>query len=303
MKKSEDLKKKSDYLMNPVVSGFVKFLKEVVSGNTEIQSSYTPAKDKKNKFSANTVEEALINYKWGGKTYIENKEILDSLSQQLISGNKSKNELETLVTCLKVLEWGEVYRGAVGWLADAADKEKLVEKISKSVEILEGDDLNKTALFNQNQILRCDSGTTKIFSLASKKSIIYDGRVACAMGMLIIDYLSKETNFKTIPVELDLLMDSPSSSTNRNPSVKKYKFVSKSNQKSKGINHAVSNIKSNWIIEKVVNSQSFQWECYGLNGDSNLIDKMRAVEAAFFMIGYKSEKTEYPIKGYYLIEN
>lgn len=290
---------KKEYLENTTVSGFVEYLKNVTSGKAKIECRYIPSKDKKTPFYANSIQEALNNYKWAGKNYTENKKVLDNLSKNLKIDLDSNNEYAVLVTCLKILEWGEVYRGAVGWLANIASNGLLIERLKKSIDLMEGSHLEQMNLFSQNGILRCDSGTTKIFSLGSNKSIIYDGRVACALGMLIIDYLT-QSGFKTIPDELNILMDSPYNS-NRNPSINEFKFVSKSAQKSKQKNHAISNILSNWIIEKVVSDQVFQWKCNGINVGSSLSNKMRALEAALFMIGYTSNRSKYLEEGYYLV--
>lgn len=288
---------KEDYLKRPVVKKFLCFLEKVIEGNIVLDCSYVPATDKKHPFNAKSIEDGVVNYRWAGKNYLQNKSELEILSKDLQIALDNNDEKSALINSLKVLVWGQVYRGSVDWLTAIAEHGCLVEKIILSKNILEGDTSEGIELFSGATPLRCDSGTTKVFSLAASKSVIYDGRVACALGMFIFDFLKLE-GISELPPELDFLMDSNSS---RNPSAEHIKFSSKSSQSKKALNHAISNLKLNWLLEHLVSRNTFNWKAVELTNSSSITNKMRAIEASLFMIGYQVNKDHYASTGFYLI--
>ena len=70
----------------------------------------------------------------------------------------------------------------------------------------------------------------------------------------------------------------------RNPSDKIYKFRNKKS----GELHAISNLKTNWILEELAQSDGFIVAFNNsINIDSlSVSERMRMLEAALFMIGY-----------------
>lgn len=292
---SSKVSDREKYLNKPVVKGFIDYFSKVISGEIKIGCEYKPEKSK-TIFYADTLEDALNKYAWNKKNFTDNKIILENLSNKLKLAIENNDEFKTLVICLKILKWGGV-ESSIGWLSDVAEEGVLIDRLKKSITFMDGDDLNSVDMFNKNNILRCDSGTTKIFSLGSKKSIIYDGRVSCALGMIIIDYLKNE-NICIIPDELNILMDSGSK---RKPNGDNFKFIYKSPNIQQSKIHAISNIYSNWIFEQVVGFPSFKWEKCNLDINSDLTDKIRALEAALFMVGYISQNIKFKETGYYLV--
>jgi len=124
-----------------------------------------------------------------------------------------------------------------------------------------------------NSTLRMDSGLTKIYALASEKSIIYDDRVGAALGLLSRKYL-ESINETEVPPELKFMR---SNKSERNPSTTVFRFPSRP-VKSKKSNaplfprQAYSNLMANWIVTKL--ASELKWSRH-------------QVEAALFMIGYR----------------
>ena len=184
---------RDEYLMDGGVNGFVGFLTSVVNGTGyEFRHAYHTAKRPVQNLEFNSVHSAFQGYVWDGVGYHANKEIIDHHKEYLIAALDSEgdDELGVLVASLRILEWGGVYTGSVGWLADKASDGCLGECLRRARDILDGTDEEGLNEFENNEILRSDSGMTKIHSLASKRSIIYDDRVGAALTMFVKYYLS-----------------------------------------------------------------------------------------------------------------
>lgn len=288
------MKNKTAYCNTPVVNEFIGFFCDVVAGEIPLFCDYTPASDKKNKFTARSFQDGVNHYWWAGRNFPDTKLILDGLRDELRQAMAGGDSHQVLIACLKTLEWGGVYRGAVGWLAEIATGNELIGRIRTAINILDGDSAEDMPLFDEFKVLRCDSGTTKIFSLGAERSVIYDGRVACALGMLIVDFLTKN-GVAALPQDLNFLMDAD---YGRRPSANNHKFINKS-QKNKAKNHAVSNLQANWIVEAVA-KRLIETEAKPA-GQDLLSDKMREIEASLFMLGYKCHESRFSACGSYLI--
>jgi hypothetical protein len=207
--------------------------------------------------------------------YGANARVIEVITKSLQNALDSESEDQVFVAAARVLEWGQVYRGSLKWLLKKRDENSLVSAIKDAVEILESDnDSGVKARFDHSD-LRMDSGTTKIFSFASKrnKSIIYDDRVGAALGLLVVKYLEAQADNsrpETVPKELMFMR---SGKRERNPSKSKYRFPVRGKNPSR--THAQSNLYANWLIDSLVPRLT-------KGGWSS-----RKLEAALFMIGYR----------------
>lgn len=214
-------------------------------------------------------------------SYGANKIVLDRLSKDLQTALDEADSNATFLACIKILDWGQVYRGSVRWILQQHDKDRLVKAILTGRDVLNGDSLDSVALFD-GETLRMDSGLTKIYSLAGEKSIIYDDRVGAALGLLVRKFLEDEqgrshclpepSKKRGIVPEPLRFMRSGQKSKTRNPSNGPLKFPARGSKPS--LTHARSNLLANWIIGEVAREcQQDKWT-------------MREIEAALFMIGY-----------------
>lgn len=286
---------KEKYLSALVDIGFIQYFCELVSGKRRLNCSYVISHPAWKKFLANKLSEsgslnleyfsdALDEYFWvvdhlskeqdaeltnqyeSDHTFSDNEKILSSLSEQIKHSLKEGDLDGVFFAAVRILDWGQVYRGSLKWLINKKLENTLVQSIQDALKILDGDSFNLLQRFDGKD-LRMDSGTTKIFSLASKNSIIYDDRVGAGLGKLVVKYLD-EYSIADLPKELKFMR---SSNSDRNPSKGKYKFPTRG--KSPSLIHAESNIKANWLLEAVKTRTS--WD-------------VRELEAALFMIGYRA---------------
>jgi hypothetical protein len=207
-------------------------------------------------------------------TFSANEEILLGHSVALKAAIRDENEHAAFVSSIEILDWGQVYRGSVRWVLQQYRSGQLTSKLKLGTKVLSGDQFNELAKFD-GQLLRMDSGLTKIFSLAADRSIVYDDRVGGALGWLVVQFLTherpdlqlKESNRKQGAVPAGLrFMRGPGK---RNPSSGQLVFPSRSTKPNP---HARSNLLANWVLDAVVQSCP-AWT-------------MREAEAALFMIGY-----------------
>jgi hypothetical protein len=176
--------------------------------------------------------------------------------------------------CLQTFKWGGVGRkrkgqdnASVAWLNNALSDGTLIEKVSRGVALLKGDE-NPENHFGKK--LPMNSAMTKVYAFADPKRelAIYDGRVGAALDLFVMKYW-KPTNSE-LPEELNFGYfdsQSPGKSGSRNPSIGRFKF-------------------------KTLNSNGYHASCMWR---ANLILRASAralsrptldLERALFMIGY-----------------
>lgn len=288
----------NDYIQSEIVQQFTGFLSQIISGERSIFCEYVPKKDKQNKFAIALFREGLEQYKWNGKSFFQTQQVIGQFSKKLSDAMNAQDENLILQAALLILDWGQVYRGCIDWLLMHSQDQQLGKAINDSSKVIDGTLVippsDFTSLFDRDGQYRCNSGTTKIFALFSRKSIIYDGRVACAIGMLVHDFLI-ENQIAYIPTQLNFLMDAGQRNTSKYTSAA-YTFASKADTVNSLFNQAVSNLKINLILQKVVDDSKST-----ILGFTEVHQKMRAVEASMFMIGYKVNFERYKRTGKFLI--
>lgn len=276
--------KKSDYLSQPTVASFLVFLKGCVNGTDGSFVHHVAG----GKHKIKNLHQAFLKYEWNGKGYKENDEELINLRKGL---REAKTDLQVLVAALRILEWGQVFRYSVGWLAAHAEAGDLKAVIKESKRVLSGEDDNDTELFEGNETLRSDSATTKIFSLSSELSVIYDNRTSAALARIAREFL-EQRQCRGVPPSLDFMVDRSGKDKKRDPSDSIYRFQGKST----GRAHALMNLRVNWLLQEVIKSPDFRWVKDSGEGFDTNAEKLRAVEAALFMIGEDVRGVEINLK-------
>jgi len=283
------------YLQDEHVVGFCEYLLDVIIGNRPFICKLKKVKSEE--YLLNSFNDGIKGYYWAGASYQSTQIILNKLSNELQKAVQQNDEKAALLACLAILDWGQVYRECVNWLVSLAHRNEILPTLIKATNLIDGTlevDANMfNSLFERGGNLRCNSGTTKIFALLSKRSIIYDGRVACSLGMLVLDYMA-EKHLKSIPEKLLFLMDANSK---RNPSIKNLVFPSKSNMKHKLLNQAISNLRINLILQKIENDVIDSGVFSNLYIDKS--ETLRAIESVLFMSGYKVHENNFMEHGRY----
>lgn len=281
---------KEEYLRQEDVKGFTNFLKNLVKSEKDLNHSYFvptgnsgfPSELKGTTITFKKLRDAFTKYYFGNKNYDENKLVLDQISNTLRYGGENKT-YEGVLECLR---WGagynesnSLYTNNKNWIDDKKAKNISVLTILEEAHSRMTSRPPDFSGFDRNEY-RMNSGFTKIYALKFDDFTIYDGRVGAAFGLLVRKYIDLLDNK---PNEIPILLSfpwgrgqTPKTRYTRNPSDNKYTFP----ELSAGREHAKWNIRANWILKQVASECGDFW---GITDDQ---EKLRALEAALFMIGY-----------------
>lgn len=223
--------------------------------------------------------DARNQYWWFGDI-AQNQAELNVLAANLKQSMYKGDENSTFVNVLKILDWGQVYKGCLSYVVTSFEKGKLISNLKDAIQILESDNVNELHRFDGSD-LRMDSGMTKVFSLASHKSIIFDSRVASAITLIAYRFLTTQ--------QLNELFDHNILSVGKAPSgskrhmIKGQKLLAR--QLGTGITQARYNLLGNWLLNESIDSIP---DFDKVKKNWGVLDKselLRNVEAALFMIG------------------
>jgi hypothetical protein len=278
---------KNEYLSLPHVTGFCIWFAERLE-SAELAHSWEDRRSRR-VVCFQHIYDAYDQYDWNinlslpdkrsysGGNFDENHIALTALQTGLRDAVRRKNDADTLSWSHTVLRWGGVFTRNGKWLTE--NKDGLADYFASRSMCLgnnEGDSkLDKIGRFN--------SGMTKVYSLLADDFIIYDTRVAAALGWAIVKYC-REQSLKEVPEGLRFpwgaAKEAPNSSSpkQRNPSVVRLKFP----RLYSGVKYARWNLRASWLLSEVIGKTQ--------SGFKNLDYPLRALEAALFMIGYDLNK-------------
>ncbi len=274
-------KNKEDFLEQlSNIGGYVEYLGELIAGG-RFNHSYGIEfrkwkKENGPEWNCSSLLQAKENYWWHGSFEVNQKK-LNVLSDGIIN---SSSECDALYWSMRILEWGDVYKGCTGYILNKFEKKSLCQDIKSAVDLLESDNYDLKR-FDQND-LRMDSGLTKIYSLASKKSIILDSRVVASLSLIACRFFNEDSLDKLKKLSAFACGTSNSSEKKRSQ-IRGVKIFS---PYLKPENQAHYNLVTNWILEAAIivakqkNNQLLGY--WSVKNDTGLL---RSVESALFMVG------------------
>ncbi|AQZ33447.1 hypothetical protein BHQ29_09200 [Pseudomonas sp. LPH1] len=288
---------KSTYLQTPAVANFVKWMSENLDGDT-FAHQYTNRRSGCS-WRCDSLYDAYAQYHWPhpgnqrlgeptGTTFESSAATLQALSQDLQSALGSQGSDHSVVTAaVDVMTWGGVRAGNVRWLH--ANQANLPQVLSSTRQALDAGSTDHPLLVAKD--LRFNAGMTKVYSLICDRFVIYDSRVAAALGWAVVKFC-QAAGLSEVPQELRFPWAPAKSAANdsspkrRNPGQSEFFFP----RLKSGANHAAWNLKASWLLSDVLeqpaaqNSRFNQIECFDT--------RLRALEAALFMIGYDLDATQ-----------
>lgn len=223
--------------------------------------------------------DAKDQYWWHG-TFEENHQRLSDLSGNLKSSLARESNQDVLYNALRILEWGDVYKGSVSYLLNKYESGRLTSCINDAVAIMDGSeyDLNR---FDQED-LRMDSGLTKVYSLASERSIIFDSRVAASLSLIAHRFYDREQR-KKIQKLMAFACGSSAGADKKRRTIADTKVFSTLLVPKK---QAHFNLIANWILDSAITkAQNHRCDLFELWGVDKHQDLLRVVEASLFMVG------------------
>ncbi|HEX4051158.1 MAG TPA: hypothetical protein VHY19_09790 [Steroidobacteraceae bacterium] len=234
-------------------------------------------------WSCGSLREAWQHYEWGkgsARDFIANKTILDKLQSDLHDSLRKRDERRALATCIDVQKWGGTLRNIPALMTLSAT-DGLITYLPECKAAFAAANGTGRLCFPASFI--SNAGFTKIYSLLCEDFVIYDSRVAAALGMLIIRWCKQHRPLLTkVPPTLSVRWKAGKEGArarvpkNRNPSRAPYEL---SEWHTRG-SHVTSNVWANWLLSAAVPAGRL-W------GITRSADKLRALEAALFMVGYE----------------
>ncbi len=304
---------KSEYLNKDKVKVFIDLLSSHIMTANNFNHWYVDRKSKKT-WACNSVFNAYENYRYplikkfrsNGSSDFEsfraNSVVLSSLSGKLRSAylNCKPGEKPTpkeasilLNQSQEILLWGGVAgstksgkkEGNYLWLETKYPNGTGLVTAYHNAEKVMLSDTPDLLTIGKNGI-RSNAGFAKIYSLLFDNFIIYDSRVAATLGLFAIkccqengwDDIPEELNFNWMPAK-----ESPKQSqAKRRNASNQGRILNKVNNEQQ---HAWANIRANWIFETIF-EEGRRSGSSPFDEIKKRQDKIRALESAFFMIGY-----------------
>lgn len=273
---------KNQYLANQDVASFIMWFQQYMTA--DVSHNYFNAKQNL-EYTFTSLYGAFEKYDWPfnvaypsdeqpikGSTFEDSSAVLNKLKDELRTALKQSNEQQLIEWACCVMKWGGVTNHNNKWLNNINND--VLAQIAMVKAMIEANDDNELT----NEITRFNAGMTKVYSLLIDGFIIYDSRVAAALGWFIRKWCV-ETNRATIPQALAFpwMPAKENKNTlnpkNRNPSTGNLTFPSM------GTNHkkyATWNLRASWLLSA------------SLQGSPNTTfnNDLRKLESALFMWGY-----------------
>ena len=233
--------------------------------------------------------DAFLKYDWPhqgvahlalapGRNYESSKKVLARLKTELRHAIEANNDKNTLLAAKHVLKWGGVIAHNGAWL----EKNRLgIARLFADVQSAINMGNCSAPRFGTNT-LRFNSGMSKIYSLACDDIIIYDSRVAAALGLAVLKYCQLQ-QLPAIPRSLQFpYMPAKEGKNQANPKQRCGSNGRLVMPRLAGAPHHFEwNLKASWLLSAIVTHSNS--ENSGFVQES---DPLRAIEAALFMIGY-----------------
>ena len=263
---------RGEYLGRDSVIAFIEWLRPRVAGTEPFKHSYQMLKPVC-LWHCGSLREAQERYCWGGEDFAATQEKLDGWRCEIRAANETEDNGHFVAAALTVLKWGGVTpRNSTRLCELGQDALTTFRAAACRLEPSRAD----TSQLGEVQYM--NSGWTKVYSLMLDDFPIYDGRVGAAMGYLVRRYC-EDKGLSEVPKSLRFRWLAGKSNHNRNPSSGSLTFSPLSYTHQGRKTWAACNVWTAWILGEVCGEGRF--------GNLPEAYRLRALEAALFMIGYE----------------
>ena len=258
-----------EYLRNPSVAAFVDWLRPHVRGDRPFQHQFMMLKPHR-AWRCRSIWQAYENYWWHGSFEV-NQEKLDCLSADVRRARDGDDQGGFVDAACGILRWGGVTASNVATLCELGDA--ALGTFREASRLLDPSRADTSRL---DGIRYMNAGWTKVYALMVDGFPIYDGRVGAAMGYLVQRYCTRAGLDQVPPLLRFRWGAAKGGKHNRNPSMGSLWFPGlTANPRT----WAECNIEAAWILGEVCHEGRF--------GGLVQHRRLRALEAALFMIGYE----------------
>ena len=110
-------------------------------------------------------------------------ELIDNQNHFSILEDENPDEVEVLIRCIEVLDWGSVWRKNINQAIGLFRSGQLTTYLLNCKHWFEQEDLNEV-----NDTVYWSSGWTKIYSFSSNLTTIYDSRVSAFINFILVKF-------------------------------------------------------------------------------------------------------------------
>lgn len=268
------------------VNAFIEWLAGLLGSNAPLKHAYTHRRTAR-PWQFSDLHDAYEQYEWGhpgvphlnisaGSCATSNAEALDALSADLAAARCDDSMLRGAKA---TMSWGGVSARNNQWLED--HRTGLAAVIEQVAQVLRQGNLDSPEFPRE---LRFNAGMTKVYSLLCEHFIIYDSRVAAALGWLVMKYCS-ERKLTAIPDGLGFPWapakeaQNATAPKNRDPGMQNgFTFP----RLRRGHHHALWNMRASWVLSSALSHPAAQQSRFHQGSGKPL----RKLEMALFMVGY-----------------
>ena len=259
------------YLRHSCVRAFIDWLRPYVRDDCPFPHSFTMLKPH-HEWCCNSLWQAHEQYAWNGGNFAVNQAELECLAACVRRAVEQDDRFAFVGTGLGILRWGGVTPHNAAKLR--ALGEKALPIFHRASHLLDPSHADTSCL---SGVRYMNSGWTKVYALMLDGLPIYDGRVGAAMGYLVQKHCT-DAGLNSVP---DLLHfrwgQAKGGDHNRDPSSRLLCFRKLTAASPR--NWAECNVRAAWVLGEVCREGRF--------GDLLPDRRLRALEAALFMIGYE----------------
>jgi hypothetical protein len=266
------------YLELPVVEQFIDWLAGNLDNGTLAHRYHNR---RTGPWQCASLHDAYRQYTWPastGTSFDDNAVDLDKWKSALQRAlTPRSDDTAACAATTGVMGWGGVQAGNVRWLH--ANQTGLAQTLIEVRDALDSGNIDTLA-----HSLRFNAGMTKVYSLLCRSLIIYDSRVAAALGWAVTLFC-QDRQLTTVPAALDFpwapAKNAPDAANPkwRNPSSAGLVFQ----RLKSGALHAQWNMRASWLLEAVLSHEKAKTSQFARLPAQT---RLRALEAALFMIGY-----------------
>ncbi len=281
--------KRQSYLAVTHVAGFIDWLAAELESDSLFRHHYVQRRGGQS-WQCDSLFDAFERYRWNhpgnerlayaaGDCPRSNGLALEALRLDLLAAKGDDGRV--LQGAKEVMAWGGVTARNNEWLE--TNGKGLADTLWQVKAALDAGDPQAPVLRAKG--LRFNSGMTKVYSLICDDFLIYDSRVAAALGWLVVKYCEANT-LGWVPPELCFpwaaAKEASTSATpkRRNPGQGPWQFK----RLRAGHHHALWNLRASWLLSAVLAHPAANDSRF--NRVTGPVTPLRALEAACFMIGY-----------------
>ena len=267
---------RDQYLSDRSVRDFIEWIKPRLCNPGCFSHSYKMPGNRVVTF--NSIYDAFTQYEWGNADFNQTSKTLDCFAARLKAAANANDPHAFRSACEDILSWGGVRRGNQSLIRALGPKVVTVFKqAAKQLNPQRADcthlgNLRVTVAQGEMRYLM-SSGFTKIYSLMISGFPMYDGRVGAALGLLSRMFCQAK-GLGSVPANLAFPWGQGRSRI-RDASRGTLRYV---RFNGRPLLQAEWNLKAAWLVGELC-----QHGCFGKLPENQ---RLRALEAALFMIGY-----------------